>query len=161
MIFTFLILNENVGISNKNSPKYISSDLVIKKLAFVQIMTWLRPDAKPHLNLWWRHQMETLSALLAICAGNSPVTGEFPAQRPVTRSFDVFFVLRLDRQLSKPWGRWWFWTPSRSLWRHWNAMMGVIYVHIHVALDHDDLTHDGNPSKLVVFEHLKMIFTKV
>ena len=37
---------------------------------------------------WWRHQMETFSASLAICAGNSPVTGEFPAQRPVTRSFD-------------------------------------------------------------------------
>ena len=35
---------------------------------------------------WWRHQMETFSALLALCAGNSPVTGEFPAQRPVTRS---------------------------------------------------------------------------
>ena len=40
--------------------------------------------------------METFSALLAICAGNSPVTGEFPAQRPVTRSFDVFFDLRLN-----------------------------------------------------------------
>ena len=39
--------------------------------------------------------METFSALLAICAGNSPVPGEFPAQRPVTRSFDVFFDLRL------------------------------------------------------------------
>ena len=36
--------------------------------------------------------METFSALLAICAGSSPVTGEFPAQRPVTRSFDVFFI---------------------------------------------------------------------
>ena len=35
--------------------------------------------------------METFSALLAICAGNSPVPGEFPAQRPVARSFDVFF----------------------------------------------------------------------
>ena len=31
--------------------------------------------------------------LLTICAGNSPVTGEFPTQRPVTRSFDVFFDL--------------------------------------------------------------------
>ena len=41
---------------------------------------------------WWRHQMEQSSALLAICAGNSPVSGEFPAQRPVTRSFDVFFA---------------------------------------------------------------------
>ena len=28
---------------------------------------------------WWRNQMETFSALLAICAGNSPVPGEFPA----------------------------------------------------------------------------------
>ena len=36
--------------------------------------------------------METFSALLAFCAGNSPVTGEFPSQRPVTRSFDVFFL---------------------------------------------------------------------
>ena len=38
--------------------------------------------------------MKTFSPLLAICAGNSPVPGEFPAQRPVTRSFDVFFDLR-------------------------------------------------------------------
>ena len=42
---------------------------------------------------WWRHQMETFSALLAICAENSPVSGEFPAQRPVTRSFDGFFFI--------------------------------------------------------------------
>ena len=70
---------------------------------------------------WWRHQMETFSALLAICAGNSPVTCEFPKQRPVTRSFDVFFHLRLNKQLSKQsWG-WWFETLSRPLWRHCNV----------------------------------------
>ena len=51
--------------------------------------------AKP----WWRHQMETFSVLLALCAGNSPVAGEFPAQRPVTRSFGVFFDLRLNKWL--------------------------------------------------------------
>ena len=44
--------------------------------------------------------METFSALLAICAGNSPVPGEFPAQRPITRSFDVFFDLRLNKRLN-------------------------------------------------------------
>ena len=44
----------------------------------------------------WCHKMKTFSALLAFCAGNSPVTGEFPAQRPVTRSFDVFYDLRLN-----------------------------------------------------------------
>ena len=37
--------------------------------------------------------METFSALLAFWAGNSPVTGEFPLQRPVTQSFDVVFDL--------------------------------------------------------------------
>ena len=45
--------------------------------------------------------METFSALLALCAGNSPVPGEFPSQRPVTRSFDVFFDLRLNKRLSE------------------------------------------------------------
>ena len=70
----------------------------------------------------WRHQMETFSMLLAICAGNSPVTGQFPAQRPVTRSFDVFFDLRLNKRLSKQWSGWWFETRSRPLWRHCNAM---------------------------------------
>ena len=49
--------------------------------------------------------METFSALLAICAGNSPVTSELPSQRPVTRSFDVFVDLRLNNRLSKQWSR--------------------------------------------------------
>ena len=70
---------------------------------------------------WWRHQMETFSALLAICAGNSPVTGEFPAQRPVTRSFGVFFDLRLNKRLSKQsWG-WCVKMLSPPLWRHNNG----------------------------------------
>ena len=42
--------------------------------------------------------METFSALLALCAGNSPMTGEFPSQRPVTRILDVFFDLRLNKR---------------------------------------------------------------
>ena len=47
-------------------------------------------------------------------------TGEFSAQRPVTRSCDVFFDLRLNKRLSKQsWG-WWVETPSRSLWHHCN-----------------------------------------
>ena len=56
-------------------------------------------------------------ALLALCMGNSPVTGEFPSQRPVTRSFE----LRLNEGLSKQSRRRWFKTPSRSLWRHCNV----------------------------------------
>ena len=71
---------------------------------------------------WWRHQMETFSALLTICAGKSPVPGEFPAQRAVTPSFDVFFELRPNKRMSKHWWGWWFETPSRPLWRHCNEM---------------------------------------
>ena len=74
---------------------------------------------------WWRHQMEIFSALLVLCAGNSPVIGELPAQRPVTRSFDVFFDLRLNKRLSKQSGGWWFETPSRPLWRHSNVILGA------------------------------------
>ena len=74
--------------------------------------------------------METFSTLLTLCAGNSPVTGEFSAQRSVTRSFDDFFDLRLNKRFSKQsWG-WWFETPSRCLLRHCN----------------DQYHHDNNPS---------------
>ena len=65
--------------------------------------------------------METFSALLAICAGNSPDPGEFPTQRPVTRGFDVLFDLRRNKRLSKQWWGWWLETLSRSLWRQSNV----------------------------------------
>ena len=62
-----------------------------------------------------------ISALLALCAGNSPVPGEFPTQRPVTRSFDVFVDRRLNKRLDKQsWG-WWFETLSRPFRRHCNV----------------------------------------
>ena len=87
---------------------------------------------------WWRHQMEKFSALLVICAGNSPVTDEFPTQRPVKWSVAVFFDLHLNKRLSKQsWG-WWFETILRPLWRHCNisrvlraisVLMPTCYVH--------------------------------
>ena len=64
--------------------------------------------------------METFLASLAIWAGNSPVPSEFHAQRPVTRNFDVFFDLRLNKRLSKQSRGWWFETLSPPLWRHRN-----------------------------------------
>ena len=80
-----------------------------------------RDELKPKDFSWWRHQMETFSPLLTICARNSSVNGEFPAQRPVTRSFDVFFDLGLNKRLCKQsWG-WLFETLSRPLWRHCNV----------------------------------------
>ena len=70
---------------------------------------------------WWRHQMKTISALLALWEGNPPVTGGFPSQRPVTRSFDVSLDLRLNKRLNKQSRRKEFGTPLRALWRHCNV----------------------------------------
>ena len=72
-------------------------------------------------NPWWRHQIETFSALLAFCVGTSLITGKFPTQRPVTRSFDVFSDLCLNKQLSQQWIYLWSDMTSPSLWRHCNA----------------------------------------
>ena len=78
-------------------------------------------DSTPHMTYrpvsWWRHQMETFPALLAICA-----------QRPLTRSFDVFFDLSLNKRLSKQsWG-WWFEAPPRPLWRHFNDFTMITWI---------------------------------
>ena len=73
--------------------------------------------------------METFSALLAFCAGNSPVPGEFPEQRPVTRGFDVFLDLCLNKPLIKQWWGWWFETPSRPLSRHFDDKKNQDYAY--------------------------------
>ena len=96
-------------------PRYM---VIVLCVTFSVTTSWRRINRR---HTWWRHQVKTSSALLAICAGNAPVTGEFPAQRPVTRSFDVFFDLRLNKRWSKQsWG-WWFEMPSGSLWRRFNG----------------------------------------
>ena len=80
-------------------------------------ITWVgvtKPVSSISLS-WWRHRMETLSASLARCGWNPSVSGGFPSQRPVTRSFDVFFDLRMNKRLNKHSRLHWFETPSRSL----------------------------------------------
>ena len=88
-------------ISCYTGPHYNSTQLLIYGniktcfhfLWFLFEVPEILPCGRPRpICPWWRHQMETFSALLAICAGNSPVPGEFPTQRPVTRSFDVSLV---------------------------------------------------------------------
>ena len=121
-IFIFTIsLHEKfiiLTISHRQPPRWTSLDMIqleqsryltylivqYMKFAPIKLCENVKFYIKPTVFLnwpWWRHQIETFSALLAICAGNSPATGEFPAQRPVTRSFDVFPDLRLNRRLSK------------------------------------------------------------
>ena len=95
---------------------------------------------------WWSNKMETFSAILAICAGNWPVPGEFPAQKPVTRSFDVFFDLRLNQRLIKQsWG-WWFETLPRPVWRQCN-----VDVSEPVFCVASTIKHDGNNAETIDF----------
>ena len=76
---------------------------------------------------WNFYQNKKTSFIKLVCkyclqnAGNSPVSGEFPTQRPVTRSYDVFFDLHPNKRLSKQWWGWWFETLLSPLWRHRNA----------------------------------------
>ena len=72
-----------------------------------------------HINTkkgWWRHQIEISVRVTGRLWGES--TGGFPSQRPVTRSYSVFFDLHLNKRLTKQWSRWWFEMLSRSLLRH-------------------------------------------
>ena len=82
-----------------------------------------------HFPRYWRY------------VGNSPATGEFPSQRPVTRSFDVFFDLCLNKQLSKQSRGWWFETPSRSSGRHCN--------------DIHRTSHDSESARITISKLLK------
>ena len=76
----------------------------------------------------------SISVLLALCVGYSPVPGEFPSQRPVTRSFDIFFEQCLNKRFSKQsWG-WWFEMPSRSMWRHCNGITASRLCYSHMLL---------------------------
>ena len=77
--------------------------------ALLSLCTGNPPDTEPigRGDSWWRHQMETFSALLAICAGihRSPVNSPHKGQWFSKQS----------------WG-WWFETLSRPLWRHRNVI---------------------------------------
>ena len=74
------------------------------------------PWARYLSKIWWRHQMETFSALLALCAGSSPVTGQWHGAL-------FSLICALNKRLSRQsWGSW-FETPLRPLWHHCNEKL--------------------------------------
>ena len=85
---------------------------------------------KSNINRWTNWMVSPL--MMTSSNGNffrvtDTLCGEFPSQRPVTSSFDIFFDLSLNKRLSKQsWG-WWFETPLRSLWRHCDVMLYLRY----------------------------------
>ena len=82
----------------------------------------------------WRHQIETFSALLALCEGNPPITGGFPSQRPVTRNFDVFIAWTL------------YWASNRNardLKRHRAHYDATVMVKKYHCTSYDAIYRDG------------------
>ena len=95
----------------------VNQFIMLSKIFYNGTIVWGHSKMEKHFS-WWRNQMETFSALPAFCEG---ISGGFPSQKPMTRNFDVFFDLRLNKRLSKQSRRWWFETPSRSLLSHCNV----------------------------------------
>ena len=73
--------------------------------------------------------MEAFSALLALCARNSPHKSQW--RGALMFSLICAFNKRLSKQ---SWG-WWFETLSRSLWRIWNVQeLWWIYIQLSISL---------------------------
>ena len=92
-------ISNNIFVEKANVIEYThSAQNILRTRVLGMIASWYRTNfnkAQQSANhddvIKWKHFRVT-----GLCTGNSPVTGEFPAQRPVTRSFDVFFNLRLE-----------------------------------------------------------------
>ena len=81
--------------------------------------------------------------------------GEFPTQRPVTRSFDVFFDVRVIKRLSKHSRGWWFETLSHPLWRHRNVFLRFY------TMDHGILLQKWNDMVFKLFPWIGLIIIYV
>ena len=132
-VFSNLIVNWKLTTTSlyDDTIRYVACLFVSTLHIFVQSalhmiqmsMLSLRPvcESKSYVQVMMTSSNGKIFRVTGHLCGNSPVPGEFLTQRPVTRSFDVFFDLRLNKRLSKQsWG-WWFETLSRSLWRHRNG----------------------------------------
>ena len=69
--------------------QWVRDYLSMQGLKFIHICKSVQHAGHYDMHPRWRHQMETFFALLALSAGNSPVTGEFPSQRPVALMFSL------------------------------------------------------------------------
>ena len=116
--------SSTIGTISTKSEKDVAIVSKTHDVSISTVILWIKLST--FLGVYLHNCMMTSSNGNIFCVtgplcGEFTGPGEFPAQRPVTRSFDVFFDLRLNKRLSKqPWS-WWFETPSWSLWRQRNG----------------------------------------
>ena len=113
-------IGNNYGLSWVHAVIFSCQVLYMSKLICWTIFDF---DGRPEAcdSSWWLIKLKHFPRHWPLF-GEFTVTGEFPSQRPVTRSFDVFFDLRLNKRLSKQSWVWWFETLSRPLWRPCNVI---------------------------------------
>ena len=110
-------MDQSPGLSLTGIMTWMSNINYSSASWFQRQFSWTTVEVKASR---WRHQMETFSAFLALCAGNSPVTGEFPHKGQWRGALMFSLICDLTKRFSKQSRGWWFGTPSRSLWRHCN-----------------------------------------
>ena len=93
----------------------------------------------------WKH----FPLLLALYAGNTSVAGEFPSQRPVRRSFDIFFHLRLNGQLSKHYDV----TAMIILWVKMESLTSFLWTFMHSAI-----SGKAEVERFMIGQSIKAIF---
>ena len=116
--------------------------LARRALSDTRIISALRNDrTRLYLFILMTSSNENIFRVTGHLCWNSPASGEVPAQRPVTRNFDVFFDLRPNKRLSKQWWGWWFETPSSPLWRHCNVYHKGNLAHVGISGQEQTRSH--------------------
>ena len=111
---------QDCNISNANALRDTALVLSHPHVDYVSFNSLMNPT---FLKIMMTSSIENIFRVIDPLCGEFTGPGEFPAQRPVTRSFDVFFDLRLNKRLSKQPRGWWFETPPCSLWRQRNVLL--------------------------------------
>ena len=128
-----------VGTMLPFSYKYINANTMHRIVPVHPLLQWQHATACDCGIIFsrWRHQMEAFSALLALCVGNSPVTGDFPSQRTSNAELWCFFDVGESKWLNKM-SSWWFETQWHPVWCHFNAIGNIHHDrHVHFCINHE------------------------
>ena len=127
--FRYISFKRSVALCNLFSLSVTTATSKSTNCNFIQyVPSNMHSSMTCFLLLWLNHHMMT-SSNENIFRVTGPLCGEFtshrliPDKRPVTRRFDAFFDLRLNKRLIKQSRGWWFETPSHPLWRHSNVVL--------------------------------------
>ena len=118
-----------ISLIKKNLRVSLASQSMFHKCSDMSFTTGTHSNVFVHI-AWWRHQMDAFSPLLVLCHRWIHPT----KARPVTRSFDVFFDLHLNKRLRTQLRCLWYQTPSRSLWCHCNYNTPLNYLRVPILI---------------------------